>query len=213
VLTTVLTAAVLAFVGIRLAGAARIALGGPGRQRIALILRGIRWRHLWPVPVVLTGVLVTAVVLLQVPGLSFGWWFALGGTGNPVTGGTEQTAGTALEWLIPAVFLTLLVPALPLFAFREEEIFRLGCESWSWPRRVWKAVLFGAVHAVIGIPIGVALALSVGGAYFQWTYLRGYRVRHSPLDGLLESTRAHTAYNLSIVGLLVVGFALLAVAG
>lgn len=211
VLRTILTAAVLAFVGVRLAGAARFALRpGPGRARTLLILRGIRGRHLWPVPLVLAAVLGVSLVLVQVPLLSFGWWTALGGVGNPVVGSSTETSGTPLEWLLPVVFLGLLVPAVPLFAYREEEIFRRGCERWSWRRRVVMALWFGLVHAAIGIPIGVALALSIGGAYFQWCYLRGFRAGGSVAAALLESARAHTAYNLTIVGAVLVGFVLLA---
>jgi hypothetical protein len=194
--TAVLTAGVLALVGFRLVGAARFSLGRLGRGRVAEIVRGIGWRHVWPVPIVLTAVVTASVLLLLVPGLDFGWWTALGGLGNPVTGTTEQTAGTAFEWLIPAVFLLLLLPALPLFAYREEEMFRAGAESWSGRRRVVKAVQFGLVHAIIGIPIGVALALAVGGGYFQWAYLRGYRASGGDQGAaVLESTRAHAAYN------------------
>jgi hypothetical protein len=170
------------------------------RQRVRVIVSGIRWRHLWPIPFVLAGVLVTAIALLQIPPLRFGWWTALGGLGNPVTGTTDQTTGTALEWLVPLVFLLLLVPALPLFAYREEELFRLGAEDWSGRRRVLKAVQFGLVHALIGIPIGVALALAVGGGYFQWAYLRGFRASGGDQRAaVLESTRAHAAYNGTIV--------------
>jgi hypothetical protein len=208
--TTVLTAGVLALVGFRLVGAARISLGRLGRDRVAEIVRGIGWRHVWPVPIVLTAVLTAAVLLLLVPGLDFGWWTALGGLGNPVTGTTEQTAGTALEWLIPAVFLLLLLPALPLFAYREEEMFRAGAESWSWRRRVAKAVQYGLVHAIIGIPIGVALALSLGGGYFQLAYLRGFRATGSRRAALLESARAHTTYNGLIVAVVIVALGLTA---
>ena len=151
----------------------------------------------------LSGVIVAAVAFLAVPPLRFGWWTALGGLGNPVTGTTDQTTGTALEWLVPLVFIVLLVPALPLFAFREEELFRLGAEDWSGWQRALKAVQFGLVHAVIGIPIGVALALSLGGAYFQWAYLRGYRASGGDQRAaVLESTRAHTAYNGVLVGVI-----------
>lgn len=200
-LTTVLTVSVLGFVGYRLVSAASLMVRSTIlRRRAGEIVRGIRWRHLWPIPFVLTGVLVAAVALLEVPPLRFGWWTALGGLGNPVTGTTDQTAGTTFEWLIPLVFLLLLVPALPLFAFREEEIFRLGAEGWSGRRRVLKAVQFGLIHALIGIPIGVALALAVGGGYFQWAYLRGYRSSGGDQrTALFESTRAHTAYNGVIV--------------
>jgi len=200
---TALTVMVLAFFGLRLVGWARVTASGWGRARVALVVRGIRWRHLWPVPFVLSGVLSTAVALLQVPGLSWGWWTALGGQGNPVTGVSDTTTGTPLEWLIPLVFLTLLVPALPLLAWREEEIFRAGAEHWSWPRRAGKAVLFGLAHALVGLPLAVALALSVGGAYFTACYLRG--VRHGGSQaGVLESTRAHSVYNGCIVVLVLV---------
>jgi hypothetical protein len=210
VLTAVLTAGVLAFVGFRLVSTASlVARSAALRQRAAEIVRGIRWRHIWPVPFVLTAVIVAAVALLQVPPLRFGWWTALGGVGNPVTGTTDQTAGTALEWLVPVVFLLLLVPALPLFAFREEELFRVGAEEWSAGRRVAKAVQFGLVHALIGIPIGVALALSIGGGYFQWAYLRGFRTAGGRRGAVFESARAHTAYNgvVVIVVLVAIGLA------
>jgi hypothetical protein len=204
VLTAVLTASVLAFIGYRLVSAASlVARSAVLRQRVRTIVTGIGWRHLWPVPFVLSGVIVAAVALLEIPPLRFGWWTALGGLGNPVTGTTDQTTGTALEWLVPLVFIVLLVPALPLFAFREEQVFRLGAEDWSRWQRALKAVQFGLVHAVIGIPIGVALALSLGGAYFQWAYLRGYRASGGDQRAaVLESTRAHTAYNGVLVGVI-----------
>jgi hypothetical protein len=210
VLLTLATVAVLGFFAIRLAGAARFTLFGPGRARALAIWRGIGRRHLWPVPFVLAAVLGAALVLVRLPVLSFGWWSAIGGVGNPVAGSTEQTVGTALEWLIPIVFLLLLLPSLPLFALREEELFRLGAEGWSWPRRVAKTVAFGLVHVVIGIPIGVALALSIGGAYFLACYLRGWRATGSDRAAVLESTRAHTAYNAAIVALVLAAFAALA---
>ncbi len=206
-MTIAITAAVLAFIGFRLAGAARHSLG-QGRLLTAEIVRGIRWRHVWPVPLVLTLVIVVATALLFVPGLDWGWWTALGGEGNPVLGSTDQTAGTFLDWMVPGVFLTLLLPAVPVLALREEETFRLGAETWSGRRRAGMAVVFGLAHAVIGVPIGVALALSVGGAYFIWRYLRGLRASGgSQRAAVLESARAHTVYNWTILGLIVVLFA------
>ena len=77
----------------------------------------------------------------------------------------------------------MLLPAIPLFALAEERTFRRGCEQWSWPRRVRRTVEFGLAHALIGIPIGVALALSCGGAYFMAVYLRAYRVHHDAAGG------------------------------
>ena len=133
-LADVLTVVALGFVALRLVEGVRHARSRRGRELVLSIVRGIRWRHFWPVPLVLTAVVTAASVLLLVPGLDWGWWSALGGTGNPVMGDTERTSGTALEWLVPLVFITLLALALPLFAHAEERMFRTGAELWS-PRR------------------------------------------------------------------------------
>lgn len=201
-LVDLLTVAVLAFVGLRLVTVAGAAIRRPTvRARTLRIVSGLRPRHFLPVPLVLTAVGGSAYLLLGVPGLDLGWWSAIGGYGNPVTGGTERTIGTVWEWLVPLVFAVLLIPGLPLFAEAEERAFRLGAEGWTTARRLGKGVLFGLVHALVGIPIGVALALSVGGWWFTAVYLRGFR-RGGRGEALLESTRAHTAYNASIVVLL-----------
>jgi hypothetical protein len=199
-----LTLAVLALVGARLASSAHhVATTQAARRRIVEIARGLRLHHFVLVPPVLAAVLVVATVLIRVPVLSFGWWTALGGQGNPVVGSTSRTAGTAAAWLIPAVFLVLLIPVLPLFAEREEVMFRQGAEHWSWQRRVYKCLQFGLVHALIGIPIGVAIALSIGGAYFMTAYVRTYR-RSGEHAALMESTRCHLAYNATICVLVIV---------
>lgn len=209
-----LTLGVLGLVAWRLVGAARVAVGGPGRARVLLIVRGIRWRHVWPVPLVLAAVGGAATGLITaVPALGIGWWTLLGGQGNPAFGSASVTSGTVWSWLLPLVFVAFLVPALPLFAQREEEIFRLGAELRTPRQRWWRSLLFGLVHCVVGIPVGVALALTIGGVYFTHRYLRAYRATGDRAAALLESTRAHAAYNGLIVALLAVGLVLQAVTG
>ena len=78
-------------------------------------------------------------------------------------------------------------------------MFRSGAQRWTTRQRVLKVLQFGLIHALIGIPIGVALALSVGGAYFMSVYLRSYALTGSANEATLESTRAHTAYNALII--------------
>ena len=212
-LLNLLTIGVLGFVGVRLVSGARFSLRGQGRTYTLLIVRGIRPRHLLMAPCVLLLVLIAAGLLIQLPVLRWGWWTAIGGTGNPVTGGTEQTKGTALEWLVPIAFMLVLLPAIPLFAQTEERMFRFGAESWSGRKRVAKSVQFGLAHAIIGIPIGVALALSIGGGYFMWCYLRRYKATGRPYEAMMESTHAHAAYNTEIVLVLLLAFATLAVTG
>ena len=91
------TVAVLGFFGARLVKVARRSVAGHTRAHVAFIARGLRWRHFLPVPLVLAAVLTVAILAIQVPGLDWGWWTAIGGVGNPVTGGTDRTAGTVLE--------------------------------------------------------------------------------------------------------------------
>ncbi|MEY2478066.1 MAG: hypothetical protein QOG87_3381 [Actinomycetota bacterium] len=214
-LLDLLTVAILALVGVRLFSGARYALKPGVRAHVVAVVRGIRLRHLLPAPLVLVLVVTAAGLLVQIPVLDWGWWTEIGGEGNPVIGVTEQTTGSLLEWLVPAVFMVMLLPALPLFAEWEERRFRLGAEGWSTARRVWRGIQFGLFHAVIGIPIGVALALSIGGWYFTATYLRGWRAASAAERqdtareaAVLESTRAHLAYNLEVLLLVVVAIVL-----
>jgi hypothetical protein len=210
VLELVLTVGVLGFVGFRLVTAAGHSFSATGRETARPIVQGIRWRHVWPVPLVLTVVVIVASILLLVPGLSWGWWTAIGGQGNPVTGTTNQTSGTPLEWIVPLVFLSVLLPAIPLFALAEERAFRQGAERWPFRHRAFKCIQFGLAHALIGIPIGVALALSCGGAYFMVVYLRTWRRTHDEREAVLESARAHAVYNTFIIGIVLVLVLLLA---
>ncbi len=198
-LSNVLSLVVLAVVGVRLVQAVTLSRSQRGRSLSRQVWTRLRWRHIWPVPFVLTGVLLVAIPLLLVPVLRWGWWSAIGGDGNPVFGSSSTTMGTVWAWLIPLVFMGLVLLALPLFANAEERMFRMGAQQWSTRRRVLKVVQFGLIHALIGIPIGVALALSVGGAYFMAVYLRSYARLGSTTEATLESTRAHTAYNAVII--------------
>jgi hypothetical protein len=198
-LSNVLSVVVLAVIGVRLVQAVKLSRSARGRSLIREVWLGLRWRHVWPVPFVLAGVLAVAIPLLMIPPLRWGWWSAIGGDGNPVFGSSSTTAGTFWSWLIPSVFMALVLLALPLFANAEERMFRMGAQRWSTRRRAVKVIQFGLIHAVIGIPIGVALALSVGGVYFMVVYLRAFRRTGSSTEATMDSTRAHTAYNAVII--------------
>ncbi|HYH49728.1 MAG TPA: hypothetical protein VEG38_09285 [Acidimicrobiia bacterium] len=201
-----LTVAVLAFVGFRLADAARQTLSSRGH--VWRLVAGLRPRHFVLAVPVLAGVLAVATPLLAVPGLDFGWWTAIGGEGNPAVGvGRESATPGVLETIIPVVFITLLLIGLPLLVEGEEWVFRRGAQFRSRAANARRSVLFGLVHALIGVPIGVALALSVGGFYFTWAYLRGWRATGSEDAALAESTRCHLAYNLVIAGIVIVALA------
>jgi len=205
-LLSLLTVAVLGWVGTNLVMGARQALRR--RSHTVALLRGVRLRHVWPVPFVLAAVVAVYAALSLVPPLRFGWWSLLGGQGNVVFGSTEQTSGTPLEVLVPVVFVLLLLPALPLFVEAEERRFRLGAEGWSTRRRIVRGLQFGLLHLVVGIPVAAALALAVGGWWFTWVYLRAYRRTRSDTEALAESTRAHLGYDMVVVALVAVSVAL-----
>jgi hypothetical protein len=204
--TDLLTVAVLAFVGFRLADAARQTVSA--RSHVRILVAGLRPRHFLRAIPVLLGVLTVATALVQVPGLDFGWWTKLGGTGNPVIGvGPKGSTPGPLETIIPVVFVTLLLIGLPLLVEGEEWVFRRGAEHRSRAANARRSVLFGLVHALIGIPVGVAMALSIGGFYFTWAYLRAWRQTGSEDAALAESTRSHLAYNLLIAAIVILALA------
>jgi hypothetical protein len=83
-------------------------------------------------------------------------------------------------------------------------MFRIGAERRSkWGRRR-RNVEFGLAHAIVGIPIGAALGLSVGGAYFTWRYLRAFEATGDQQAAMLDSTRAHLAYNMVVLTIVVI---------
>jgi hypothetical protein len=204
VVEQVLTMTVFVLVGARLVQGLRLSRIGDERHMVRTVYHSIRWRHLWPIPFVLSGVGVVSGSLLQIRPLAWGWWNLLGGSGTPFLGVSNETTGTVWEWLIPVAFIALLLPALPMWANAEERLFRSGAEAWSTRRRVVKTVQFGLVHALVGIPIGVAIALTIGGGYFMIVYLRRFRSTSDRHEATLESTRAHTAYNAVILTLVVI---------
>jgi len=195
---------VLAVVGLRLVEAARSSV--ESRAKSLVVVRGLNARHFLLALPVLAAIIAAAFVLIQLPVLSFGWWQAIGGVGNPAIGLTDQDLGI-LNLLIPAFVLGLLVVALPLLVAREEWLFRRGAEHRGMWRNVSRSVVFGLAHAIIGIPLGAALALSIGGLYLTWCYLEGWRETRTQAGALLESTRAHLAYNATILVLVAVALA------
>ena len=195
---------VLAVVGLRLAEAARSSV--EARDKSFVVVRGLRPRHFLLAIPVLTVIIATAFVLIQLPVLSFGWWAAIGGVGNPAVGLTDAELGV-FEILIPVFFLGLLVVALPLLVAREEWVFRRGAEYRGTLDNIGRSVVFGLAHAIIGIPIGAALALAIGGLYLTRCYLEGWRATRTQSGALLESTRAHLAYNVTILVLVAIALA------
>lgn len=116
VTTTILSVAVLGFMATRLVGGVRVSRSEGGRLLVRQVVSRLRWRHVWPVPIVPAVVLVAAGLLVQVPLLHWGWWSAIGGDGNVRTTGSRRdatlesaTAHTAYNGVIICVVLVALV--------------------------------------------------------------------------------------------------------
>ncbi|MGH9024039.1 MAG: hypothetical protein ACRDV9_13240 [Acidimicrobiia bacterium] len=202
--------AVLGFVGFRLFDVARASV--QGRAHVLELVGGLRVRHFVLAVPALVGVVGTASLLYQIPLMRFGWWSAIGGQGNPILGvtSTESTSQLPFLDLLPVVFVSLLILGLPLLVEGEEHVFRRGAETRSRPQNALRALVFGLSHALIGVPLAAATALAVGGVYLTAAYLWAWRKTGSATAALAESTRAHLAYNVVIVGivgaLLLLGF-------
>ncbi|GEM_PF-5940654 len=151
----------------------------------------LRWYRSIRPGVVLQSV---AVLALQNPVLNWGWWAVVATqAGQDGAGGNILTA--PLSYPILAIpFLALLALVLPRLAEMEEQTFRRGTRSWK--DGIWRSLAFGLVHMLVGVPLAVALALSIGGLWFTRQYFLG---------GVARSTVYHLCYNC-------VAFALLAVA-
>jgi hypothetical protein len=156
-------------------------------------LRAVRW---WMVP---AGVLNLAVVLGMYAGLTwlapwmtFGWYKFAGVNGNVWAG---QTGNSGLGWQIAALGIPLvLLAVVPLLAHQEEVTFREGSEKKTIPARIRRQLWFGLCHCVFAaVPIGIGLALSLSGFYFERVYLKG---------GLAKAAAAHTVSNGIVLGAL-----------
>lgn len=169
-----------------------------------LVLRGMRPRHLLPAPLVLGAAAALGYVLSKYVGgpFNWGWWSAMGGSGNVILGNNEQLFGAAGSAWIGRVMLVVIAVLMPNLVTWEERLFRRGIERRSALGRVAWAVAFGLFHLVAGLPLFAALALSVLGFYCSQRYMTTFRALE-PEKGtavarraaVLESTRAHLGFN------------------
>lgn len=142
---------------------------------------------------VLAAIFAIAFGLLELdnPVLNFGWYTLLEQSmGHDDGGGNIITAPLSYPVLV-APFLLLLLFVFPRLAETEEMIFRRGTRDW--PMGMRRSLLFGLVHMTVGVPLAVALALSIGGLWFTYQFFQG---------GTARSTPYHLAYNLLVLMLI-----------
>lgn len=108
---------------------------------------------------------------------------------------------TVIDWFFRAALL-------------EEQWFRSGAENWSWPRRLYSCVAFGAVHLLNLIyAIANLVGVTVVGAILLAVYLQRVRGGGDPRAATIEAAKVHAHYNMVIMTLisliLALGWALL----
>ena len=75
----------------------------------------------------------------------------------------------------------------------EEIIFRLG--TGSLLEGVWRSVLFGLFHCLLGIPLSAGLAMTIPGMWFTWQYLEYGGGQY----GVHLATIHHLTYDLVVL--------------
>lgn len=118
----------------------------------------------------------------------------------------DKTPSNLSLLLITSISLIFCLPAL---SYAEEFAFRY--EISDLKTRLLKSFSFGMIHLFVGIPVFIALILSIVGFIFSLRYVKSYRnARKTSAKGihhdiaLLSSTSLHAKYNLSIiVGLII----------
>lgn len=202
-LRTVVAVAIL----LLLSRAARVAW----RQRALLraVWTAVSVRHVVGSLGLLAAVMTTAGLLLAtVPGMGLGLGRLLGTTGNAVFAPLEQglaLAGPAPvagpDWVLllgGTVFLGALTLLLPWLAFVEEELFRAGLETASWPKVVLASLGFGLLHLVMLVPLAAALAIGVAGFGYAVAYRRAHAVAR-PVPAVARRAYHPTRRALAVV--------------
>lgn len=170
------------------------------RDLTLAVWRSIRMRHVLG-SIALLAVVISVSVLsaAAVPLLARGLGDLVATSGNAVflpvdvaaeaTGASsaDPTVGTNTVFLIAVTaFLGLLAVLLPWFAFVEEEVFRAGAETWTLPRRFGAALVFGAAHLVMLVPLAAAVGISVAGFAYGEIYRHGVRSGRRPAPRALR---------------------------
>ena len=140
-------------------------------------------------------VLATGTLLIRyIPGMQFGWltWLASQAS-ETQTGQTVESS--PFLWVTIVILILIFSIVLPKFAFLEEEKFRKPYVWATKPIQLVQALKFGIAHLIMGIPIGAALALSIGGVFFTET---ATRTAKKELNASLAKVPQHCTHDETI---------------
>jgi hypothetical protein len=191
------------------------------RQEIIRPYRHIRPRHLLVGLAALCLPFGIYILTADIPVLN---WSLLNLVGQE-EGGNVAGAGLQVGVWFALPYVALLLACLPSLALVEEHWFRRGTRGWL--DGAARSLLFGLVHMLVGVPLGVAFGLGAVGLLFTAIYLRAAR-RPAALDeppsafatwrlraateaerrGMDASALQHLAYNLVALTLAVMALLL-----
>lgn len=152
---------------------------------------------------------VTLLTQLDMPRFLTWSWFSLFSEnsegGNLMFGGFDSSS-----YLIVLLFWFILSLALPYLARTEEEIFRSG--FFSVKSRIVSNFKFGLIHMIMGVPLFVALLLSVVGYTFSFFYTREFKrqcflgsdYNEANENAIFVATSIHTKYNFILITLVAI---------
>ena len=131
-------------------------------------------------------VLTVGITLITVSPkiLGFTWLQIFSSPDHKEAGTNLMVAGATKIPAFGVLFLVLFMANIPRLARIEEEQFRRGTKDWK--DGAWRSLRFGLAHCIVGVPVGIGLALGLGGLWFTYQYFKG---------GVGRSTVYHSIYN------------------
>ena len=163
--------------------------------------------YFWSFLMVL-GIMFSALVLksIDLPKFMTWSWVSMLGSGPDAPSGNIMSAPFKSGSVVfISIFWLVLSLALPYLAKCEEQVFR--SLVFGVKNRIITSIKFGLFHMVVGVPLSVALILSVVGYIFSIFYVRTYNkaFKKDPDTAddvaLNVSTSVHAKYNFLLITL------------
>lgn len=106
------------------------------------------------------------------PILQWGWSEAIFGKSINIAFAPTNTGNKTFDMLLGIPFVILFAIAVPKLAYVEEKLFRNN--TISILPIIFKSLLFGLIHCIVGIPLAAGLCLSFAGLLFAFAYKAKY---------------------------------------
>lgn len=154
-----------------------------------------------------------AALITITPYFGYGWLNLIAKDGGNILITPIFSAFNSTMYIVrcfPSVFFFAFLLSLPFMARLEENIFRRGIHTWG--KIIWRSVVFGFMHLIIGIPVGVGIVLIIPGFFFACVYRKTYlklvsqniAQKNARNEAVLESTSYHTMMNTLFIGYILI---------